>query len=512
MRKRSRTTEAEQASDLRQSKRPRKSVQQPLPVQQSERRKRRPSISESGATGPSRKLARHNPDKAAVDNSTEQKEADNFDVQKDPILYWTKTGHWPEGYSEQSNKNMSHLLARQKSLGSLRRKQSTQISINPPSVATSSVAPSFTTPSDQKPREVKSTPYENPLYKLLLSTKGSFMDESELDITEKSKKIFLNLLDAKQTFPKDSLFRDDVFKRTCKKIEDRNEARIIRDIGLLITPSVENLATYGADHLNILIESTNEGWNNSLPLTGTRPQPDFSVGFKREAFTNEQLEKLAPFIGNFISGDQSYFMATYYMYFPFLTCEVKCGNFALDIADRQNVHSMTLAVRATVELFRLVGREMELHREILAFSISHDHMSVRIYGHYPVINGSQTTFYRHPIHIFNFTIMDGKDKWTAYQFTKNVYDLWMPSHFERLCSAIDQIPANLDFSVPPFSQSFGLSDDLQRHNLSGSSQPIPQSREHSQQSTDGAEDMTPNTSFTGGRASKRPRNRLAEGE
>jgi hypothetical protein len=41
-----------------------------------------------------------------------------------------------------------------------------------------------------------------------------------------------------------------------------------------------------------------------MPLTGTRPQPDYSVGFKREAFTKVQLEKLAPFIGDFIVGDQ----------------------------------------------------------------------------------------------------------------------------------------------------------------------------------------------------------------
>ena len=511
-RKRSRTTEAEQTADLRRSKRPRKLIQQPLPVQQFEGRKRRLNISESGATGASRKRARHNPDKAVVDSSVEQEEADNVDGQKDPILYWTKTGHWPEGYSEQSNKNMSHLLAKQKSSGSLRRKQSAQISVNPASIAPSSVVPSSTTPSDQKPREVKSAPYQDPRYKLLLSTKGSFMEESVLEITEKSRESFLNLLHAKQTVPKDSLFRNDVFKRTCQNIQDRNETRVIRDISLLIVPSAETLATYGADHLNMLTESTNEGWNNSFPLTGTRPQPDFSVGFKREAFTKVQLDKLAPFIGNFISGDQSYFMATYYMYFPFLTCEVKCGTAALDIADRQNAHSMTLAVRATVELFRLAGREMELHREILAFSISHDHRSVRIYGHYPVIDGKDTTFYRHPIHEFSFTALDGKEKWTAYKFTKNVYDAWMPNHHKRLCSAIDQIPADLDFSVPQLSQSFGLSEDLQRHNLSESSQPSPQSREPSQQSTGDARDTTPNTSFTGRGVSKRPRKRLAAEE
>lgn len=202
-------------------------------------------------------------------------------------------------------------------------------------------------------------------------------------------------------------------------------------------------------------------------------------------------------------------MATYYMYFPFLTCEVKCDGAALDIADRQNAHSMTLAVRATVELFRLVSREMELHREILAFSISHDHRSVRIYGHYPVIDGKDTKYYRHPIHTFDFTALDGRDKWTAYKFTKNVYEVWMPNHFKQLCSAIDKIPADLDFSVPQLSQSLGLSQDLERHRLSGSSQPDSQSQGLNQQSADGARDATPNTSFTGRGVSKRPRKRLA---
>jgi hypothetical protein len=70
------------------------------------------------------------------------------------------------------------------------------------------------------------------------------------------------------------------------------------------------------------------------------------------------------------------------MYFRFLTCEVKCGTVALDVADKQNAHSMTMAVKGIVELFRLVKREPEVHRQILAFSISHDHRTVRIYGHY----------------------------------------------------------------------------------------------------------------------------------
>ena len=81
---------------------------------------------------------------------------------------------------------------------------------------------------------------------------------------------------------------------------------------------------------------------------------------------------------------------------------MKCGAAALDVADRQNAHSMTLAVRGIVELFRAVKRENEVNRKILAFSVSHDHQSVRIYGHYPVIAGKDTKYYRQPIQEFSF--------------------------------------------------------------------------------------------------------------
>lgn len=169
------------------------------------------------------------------------------------------------------------------------------------------------------------------------------------------------------------------------------------------------------------------------------------MGFRREAFTEDQLKRLQPFVGELT--ETSFFMATYYMYFPFLTCEIKCSAAVLDIADQQNAHSMTMAVRGIVELFRLMKREKELHREILAFSISHDHRTVRIYGHYPIIDASKTTFYRHPIHTFDFTVLDGKEKWTAYKFTKNVYDVWMPAHFKRICSIINELPPDIDFEV-----------------------------------------------------------------
>jgi len=44
------------------------------------------------------------------------------------------------------------------------------------------------------------------------------------DIDDDMKTICKNLLERDQTLPQDSLFGDDLFKKTCEKVRNRNEA------------------------------------------------------------------------------------------------------------------------------------------------------------------------------------------------------------------------------------------------------------------------------------------------
>jgi len=53
------------------------------------------------------------------------------------------------------------------------------------------------------------------------------------------KGLCISLLVKQETFPRHSLFPDDLFEITCRKSSDRNEAVIIRDIALLIVPSAQ---------------------------------------------------------------------------------------------------------------------------------------------------------------------------------------------------------------------------------------------------------------------------------
>ncbi|KIX06952.1 uncharacterized protein Z518_04928 [Rhinocladiella mackenziei CBS 650.93] len=117
----------------------------------------------------------------------------------DSVTYWTQTYHWPRGYFNECGE-MSHLLARKKSTASLRRKRSDS----------ESGTPSSTTPSDQKPREEKSAPYQDPRYRSLLEAKGSFMGKyigrNEEGPTAESKKEYKSLLEAEQAVPEHDHF------------------------------------------------------------------------------------------------------------------------------------------------------------------------------------------------------------------------------------------------------------------------------------------------------------------
>jgi hypothetical protein len=178
----------------------------------------------------------------------------------DSISYWTQACHWPREYFDESGE-MSHLLGRKKSTTSPRRKRRD----------TGSGAPSSTTPSDQKAREERSAPYKDARYEALLATKGSFMDASDVGIDDGSKALIRVLLEKEQLLPKDSLFRDDLFSSTCRGVRNKNEARVIRDISQLIVPSAEIFATYGANALGYLIESTNEGWDKFHSINKASP-------------------------------------------------------------------------------------------------------------------------------------------------------------------------------------------------------------------------------------------------
>ena len=96
----------------------------------------------------------------------------------------------------------------------------------------------------------------------------------------------------------------------------------------------------------------------------------------------------------------------------------------------------------------------------------------------------------------------------AYKFT-NVYDVWMPLHLMRICSAIDELPSDINFDlsqVASFSQS-----EPQSSQQSNAKYTEMLGEDDSQPSVVGSQKVTPTTSFTETteRASKKLRSKRA---
>lgn len=62
-----------------------------------------------------------------------------------------------------------------------------------------------------------------------------------------------------------------------------------------------------------------------------------------------------------------------------------------------------MALRGLIKLFRLVGREAELHQEINGFLVFHSDEYVRIWGYYTVINGKEFSFYQYLVIKFDIS-------------------------------------------------------------------------------------------------------------
>ncbi|POR32125.1 Uncharacterized protein TPAR_07662 [Tolypocladium paradoxum] len=273
-----------------------------------------------------------------------------------------------------------------------------------------------------------------------LEVAGCFLFPLERGISAENALLCLNLLVRERPIPPASLFSDGIFDITRRKMGSWDKATMFRYITPLVVPSVEILAAAGSTRLECLVESIYEEWTNSSPLAGLPPRPDYSVGFHNAAFSDHQLVKLGPFVGRLAEQDQSFFMGTSNMYFPFLSCHVFRQGGAAHDAHHHTGHSMALAVRGVVELFRLLKREDEVNRQVLAFSVVHSCVVVQIYVHYAEVQGETTKYFRQELRSFNLEAGGGRDRWAAHSFIRNVYDVWMPMHLQKIHSAVDQLP------------------------------------------------------------------------
>ncbi|ETN44772.1 uncharacterized protein HMPREF1541_10442 [Cyphellophora europaea CBS 101466] len=286
-------------------------------------------------------------------------------------------------------------------------------------------------------RETKYSIYQDGRYPALLESQGSYMRESPSGLLPEELAYCDTLFTDPVTLPAEPLFEASRFRGFLGLLENKSELRICVDLHPRLVPSAELLSLSDHGKFGEIIEGYNDRWNKAILFYKKLPQPDRTVAFRESALTPEQRHRLG-----ILPEVESYFSVREGMCFPFLTCEVKCGKQALDIADRPNANSMTIATRAMVELYRLTGRVGNAHRRAACFSISHDDKCVRIYAHYAEIDGGEPQYYRHLLRSFDCRDKNGHDRWTTWTFVINVISKFAPRRLSAIRCAIDEIPTS----------------------------------------------------------------------
>lgn len=286
-----------------------------------------------------------------------------------------------------------------------------------------------------------------------LAEHGISMDSSDL-IHKDSQKLCRELLKGKRTKVKTSIFTVKQFARALNRVRDLNECRVVRDVTPWIVPSAEILWLLDELKLDYIGDGLSTEWTRCIPMGSKKPKPDYIAALLKQAYTQEEIDKLE----NYTTSERLFWF-TPELSFPFLICEAKPAAVGLNEADRQNIHSGSIAVRAIFMLYQEAfgqaapHRVHELYGKILVFSISHNHDQVSLYGHFAVAESSSLKFHRYLINLFSLTAQDGENQYTAYNFVQNVYEQFAPAHLKRIKDAAAHLPTPVQRTRPSFAAS-----------------------------------------------------------
>ncbi len=275
----------------------------------------------------------------------------------------------------------------------------------------------------------------SPAYEMVLAENGMFMEEwtGQSRVGQESKSLCTQALRAIHPESQYTAFSLQHFLLVWQRAQNRNEARVYRDITPLLVPSPELLWICGHQELEHVAEDISVQWTRCKTLGGPQPKPDVAIGIASSAFSEEETTKLK----NHTAFERAT-LFTNNIYFPFLLCEVKCGNEGINRADRQNMHSSSMAVNAIIQLYRALGENKvaDLSGQILVFSISHDNERVKLYGHFAVIEGEKTSFYRYLIARFWLDFEENQGRQRTSNFVREIYRTFYPAHLKRIRDAL----------------------------------------------------------------------------
>ena len=354
---------------------------------------------------------------------TEQKEKHN------PISYWAVHHTWPENFAEYNAMASSN---------NTNKRQRTSVS--------SEYGNNERSVSYTRSRKRGEVPEQyTAAYEEYILTKGLDMGDlrGEECVSKKSEKLCVDLQKITYKTIKPIIFPNTTIRKVIELCRNRNEAIVNRDITPMIIPPISSLYFAGESNLEHVVDEVNADWYSQCVLAGPQLRPDLAIGLFASAFTKEEIDKMKRY-----TSVDNWTQVTTQMFFPFLMCEVKCGGVGLDIADRQNMHSCSVAVRALLRIeqeadkYRLKkGIEKKtdsLNGQVLVFSISHDQKDARLYGHYAIVQWEKWAYYRYPIQ--KFDLAKKASLLAIHNSVRNILKSHLPEHVRRLKDALAALP------------------------------------------------------------------------
>ncbi|KAK1808197.1 hypothetical protein LTR12_017447 [Friedmanniomyces endolithicus] len=382
-------------------------------------------------------------------------QAESEDEKCTPVAYWVKHDTWPPNFAEKAP-TMGDTVPK-------KRPRSTSY--------TQSVKDGENPTAHTRRHEEK------------MEETGLIMADRQGAISDQCRELCKRILVATAAVPVSSYCRKKQLHKVLERLRYRNEARVVRDVTPLVVPSAELLHIGGNTGLQHAVEALNAQWDGIATLCGPMPKPAFVAGISPSAFTPEEKYRLKL---HHTATCPNYFPEN--MYYPFLICEVKSSDKPIQEAERQAMHSASIAANAIIELYRKNSKASELNRKILTLSNSHNSSTVKFYGHFAEIQSDRVTFFRHRMYEKNFAadladavVADPEDEtsewWRPYMITTGIYNHFFPQHLERIRTAVSELR---DRALESFTSQLGIESNGARADSQGLDSSVSSSQDPGQ--------------------------------
>lgn len=178
----------------------------------------------------------------------------------------------------------------------------------------------------------------------------------------------------------------------------------------------------GLEHI---AEGVDAQWTKCTSLCGLRSKPNATQGVSRFVFTPQEREKLTS--NNTCACER--------MMFPFYICEAKCFDTSIEESKLQALHGASVVSNTVIELYQKIGAAKELHKRILAFSVSYNQRLVKIFGHFALIDDNKITFHRHRLFETDL-VNDNFHRDKLYHIALSIWEHFFPVHLARIRGAL----------------------------------------------------------------------------